>query len=180
MADIIRFTNTPQEFALASPAGKPVKGSFGDQFLHSTTDGRVVYLEPSVEVQLVHLGILKNERIRVSKKTVNRKPEWTVERVPKPSAHRSRSTLNPAEVQKLAQPAADILNGAAELDGPNSRNGDEPTLTRLEYSLRTALTAAVTAEKFSREIGHAVVFDKNDIVKMGLTLAINASREGRL
>jgi hypothetical protein len=52
------------------------------------------------------------------------------------------------------------------------------TMTALEDALRTAITAAKTAEQFGQEIGFTVKFDKDDVRSMAITLLIGKQQRG--
>jgi hypothetical protein len=79
-----------------------------------------------------------------------------------------------------AQPGNNLeqaVNGAeATPPGPKIRPSI-PSITKLEFALRTAIAAAAGAEQFGHEIGYVVRFAPDDIRAMAITVLINGSRE---
>jgi hypothetical protein len=80
---------------------------------------------------------------------------------------------------KEIPPFAPINNGHI---GTNE-NGSVPAAgqtasvpaTKLEYALKTAISAAHNAEKFGSELGYVVRFDADAIKSMAITVLINMS-----
>ena len=63
---------------------------------------------------------------------------------------------------------------AAQNEQPQPRS-----LTKLEHALKTAISAAHSAEKYSSELGYVVRFDADAIKSMAITVLINMSGESR-
>jgi hypothetical protein len=54
-----------------------------------------------------------------------------------------------------------------------------PITTKLEHALKTAISAAYNAEKYSAELGYVVRFDADAIKSMAITVLINMSEGNR-
>jgi len=54
-----------------------------------------------------------------------------------------------------------------------------PVTTKLEHALKTAISAAYNAEKYSAELGYVVRFDADAIKSMAITVLINMSEGSR-
>ena len=83
MREKIAFqTNAPVTVALAYADGLQVAGRFGDQFMYTLTDERVMYVPPVVRSKLVGLGVQPGELFTICKaerKQGNRRfIEWQV------------------------------------------------------------------------------------------------------
>lgn len=107
---------------------------------------------------------------------------------PASSADHTPAEVVPAhECSALAAPAPTpaaipIANGS--VNGSQSstpKNGNNPPLvtTKLEHALKTAISAAYNAEKYSAELGYVVRFDADAIKSMAITMLINMSEGNR-
>ena len=63
-------------------------------------------------------------------------------------------------------------------ENPSAKPPTQP-LTKLESALKTAISAAHSAEKFGAEIGYVVRFDSDAIKSMAITVLINMSEGSR-
>jgi len=172
--------NEPVQVQLKFPSGKHVEGKFGEQAMFSLLDGRVMYVPLIVEKQIQELGIKRGQPVEICKQQENGKTQWKVRRVqekpveekpqPKPAA---RAASNAPDSNRKPQPAAELLDGAVSLDGPDVDVSPDAAQSQLEHALKIALQAAKRAERFSQEIGHPVQFDTSDIRLMAQTLVIN-------
>ena len=156
----IKFAaNVPQEVALKYTDGIDTTGDYGPQVVFTLTDGRKMYLAPNVAEKLRLLKVRPGQKLRICKREItpgnSRSVVWEVEAVE-------------IRIGQMLDQAPDVHETYAE----PPRIG-----TQLEFALRTVLDAAVKAEAFSKEIGHPVQFDKDDIRSMAITLVINQSRE---
>lgn len=120
----------------------------------------------------------------------NRHPGTPLEDTIKPasSADHARTEVGPAhECSALPVPAptpaaVPIANGSANgSQSSTPKNGNNPptVTTKLEHALKTAISAAYNAEKFSAELGYVVRFDSDAIKSMAITVLINMSEGNR-
>ena len=75
-----------------------------------------------------------------------------------------------------------VANGSANgLQSSTPKNGNHPPLvtTKLEHALKTAISAAYNAEKYSADLGYVVRFDADAIKSMAITVLINMSEGSR-
>lgn len=91
--EILRFeTNVPVKVALAYEEGKLVDGRFGDQWMYTLADERVMYAAPIVAERIQKLGVRKGEPFTICKREVKdglkKRIEWQVAR---PGAEELRS-----------------------------------------------------------------------------------------
>ena len=78
--------------------------------------------------------------------------------------------------------AVPIANGSAngsQSSTPKNGNNPPPVTTKLEHALKTAISAAYNAEKYSAELGYVVRFDADAIKSMAITVLINMSEGNR-
>jgi hypothetical protein len=205
---LLRFEiNVPVEVALKDEEGKPVAGRYGDRVMYTLTDSRVMYVAPIVASRIAQLGIEPGEVFQICKRDTwqGRKKliEWHVERLtldetkaaaPKlpespDLAEASQDTLAAAApthpvpdlapvIEKSAGTQGDSAHGAALSAKQNGVCQPAPT-TKLEHALKTAISAAHSAEKFGAELGYVVRFDADAIKSMAITVLINMSEGGR-
>ena len=104
------------------------------------------------------------------------------------SADHARTEVGSAQ-ECLAPPvpaptpaAVPIANGSAngsQSSPPRNGNNPPPVTTKLEHALKTAISAAYNAEKYSAELGYVVRFDADAIKSMAITVLINMSEGNR-
>jgi hypothetical protein len=98
---------------------------------------------------------------------------------------------------ELPEPPSSAPAAAIPIDGNGNRTGESTvatspvpvttqngqpqprSLTKLEHSLKTAISAAYNAEKYGSELGYVVRFDADAIKSMAITVLINMSGESR-
>ena len=199
--NILRFqTNTPTEVALNSPQGTIVEGRYGERVLFHLTDGRVMYVPPIVARKIEAQGIAPGEPFKLCKTQVKngrlRSIEWWLRRTHAESPDRENTEI-PAEprtdiesqlVQSIAavdgahgngHPPAAAQNDATQ-NGPAQSESTEPAgVTKLEHALRTAISAAHSAERYGTDLGYVVRFDADAIKSMAITVLINMSEGAR-
>jgi len=199
--NILRFpTSVPLEVALASPQGTLVQGRYGDRMMFNLTDGQVMYVPPIVANKIEAEGIGPGEPFELCKfqvKTGQRRAiEWSVRRLDpeQPAREKSEKIQSPeTQLESDLRASVAIANGkngkqtATDDPPPNLPIVEEnlpakpPTqpLTKLESALKTAISAAHSAEKFGAEIGYVVRFDSDAIKSMAITVLINMNEGSR-
>src|SRR5450432_1385071 len=90
MPEALKFqTNIPEEVALQFLDGLDVEGRSGPQKMFTLTDGRKLYVYPTLAAKIAKLGIGRNERFTICKRemTVEGKQcvEWEVARIDPPA-----------------------------------------------------------------------------------------------
>lgn len=81
MAEYVRFeVGQPQEVALKFADGKEVEGQYGEQWMYTLTDGRVMYVEPIVAAHIRRLQIQPGECFFIEKRKKGRVNDWHVYR----------------------------------------------------------------------------------------------------
>lgn len=85
--NIVRFEmNVPMEVALQSSEGVSVAGRYGTRKMFTLTDGRVMYVPPTVAGKIEAAGIAPSECFQLCKASVKtgqrRSVEWMLERSP--------------------------------------------------------------------------------------------------
>jgi len=91
-----------------------------------------------------------------------------------------RASVALANGKNGKQPATDDPppNLPIEEENPPAKSATQP-LTKLESALKTAISAAYSAEKFGAEIGYVVRFDSDAIKSMAITVLINMNEGSR-
>ena len=194
MREIIRFTtNRPVEVAFRRGGGKRVSGDYGPQMMYTLTDERVMYVPLIVADRIQELGIGHGEPFEICKAEVRdgnrRSIEWRVSRAEQP----------PQPDASPNAPAAVSVVSKVE-DPPNgNRNGHPNGAPRFEVAwdgtllpvpvtgtavtvMETALNAALDiAQRVERRAGvnrRGLQFTSDDIRAIGLTMFIQAMRDG--
>jgi hypothetical protein len=75
-------------------------------------------------------------------------------------------------------PPSSSPNGSTS-SAPRNGNNPTPVTTKLEHALKTAISAAYSAEKYGAELGYVVRFDADAIKSMAITVLINMSEGNR-
>jgi hypothetical protein len=82
--EIVEFPpNIPITLALKYAQGKVISNQYGERIMFSTTDGRVLFLDPEVGAQIEALAINVRENFSITKQTNGRKDSpvtWVVSR----------------------------------------------------------------------------------------------------
>ena len=194
MREIIRFTtNRPVEVAFRRGGAKRVSGYYGPQMMYTLTDERVMYVPLIVADRIQELGIGYGEPFEICKAEVRdgnrRSVEWRVSRAEQPQE----------SVASLNTPAAVSIVSKVQ-DGPNGNsNGHSNRTPRFEVAwdgtllpvpvtgtavtvMETALNAAVD---IAQRVEHRAAvnrgglqFTSDDIRAIGLTMFIQAMRDG--
>lgn len=86
MSEKVQFgTNQPVEVALKYATGRVMEGEYGDSYMYSLTDGRVMFVQPIVNDRIQKLNPKAGEPLEICKAEVkrgNRRAiEWQVKRV---------------------------------------------------------------------------------------------------
>src|SRR5690349_22648615 len=189
MNEVVRFPiNTTVEVTLQFEAGKRVEGRYGDQVMYSLLDNRIMYVPPYVEQRIRELAIAAGEPLQLCKQAKtdgNRKwIEWSVRRAPQ----QPRTSPNETAAADQAQSKA-----------PNHRNGNtngKPNgsaekalalmpeqitgagITAMELALNGAAEIAHRVEGRAAAKNYSLRFSAEDIRAIGLTIFIQAMREG--
>jgi hypothetical protein len=147
---ILRLTpNVPVEIALQTPSGLEVSGQFGPQMLFSLVGNRRLYVPLKVGEEIRALTLAPGQPFILCKhqREGQRAFNWTVDR--------------------KAPDASPSHSGTPE--------GPKPA-TQIEHALKTAISAAHSAEKFATHIGYEIRFSEESIRAMAITLVINQGR----
>jgi hypothetical protein len=191
MSEILKFsTNIPEEVALRSTSGKRVEGRYGDQVMYVLFDDRVMYVPPIVASRIDELDIAAGEPIEICKAELrngNRRwIEWQVRKVD-PGQERAPDD-RPAKHAEAQKEAAKKVANASGL--PNSRfeAAADGTLlpapitgrgvTVMELSMNAAAEVAQRVENRAALRNQSLHFTSEDVRAIGLTMFIQASREG--
>ena len=94
------------------------------------------------------------------------------------SAHEGSKPPVPAPTPAAVPIANGSANGS-QSSTPKNGNNPPPVTTKLEHALKTAISAAYNAEKYSAELGYVVRFDADAIKSMAITVLINMSEGNR-
>jgi hypothetical protein len=94
------------------------------------------------------------------------------------SAHECSAPTAPAPTSAAVPIANGSTNGSQSSTSKNGNN-PPPVTTKLEHALKTAISAAHNAEKYSAELGYVVRFDADAIKSMAITVLINMSEGNR-
>jgi hypothetical protein len=200
MKEIVKFpVNTPVEVALRFEAGKRVEGRYGDQVMYSLMDNRIMYVPPYVEQRIQELAIGAGEVLLLCKKEVkdgNRKwIEWSVRRAPQQSQPSGNETIAAETAQSKAPSHGNgstdgKVNGHANghANGSNGANGGSLALAHaavtgaginaMEIALNGATELAQRVEMRAASKNYCVRFSGEDIRAIGLTIFIQAMRDG--
>jgi hypothetical protein len=182
--------------ALRWEDGKQVEGRYGQQVMYTLADQRVMYVPPIVAQQIRELGIRQGEPFVICKAEIRKGErrwiEWQVRPVDSPQ--------QPLASGNGTAAAADDLSGKAQGHRNGSTNGSsgkgalryEPTedgvllpapvdgwgVTAMELSMHAAAEIAQRVESRAMLRNQLVRFSSEDIRAIGLTLFIQAAREG--
>src|ERR1700677_3836142 len=109
---ILKFEpNTPEQVQLKFASGKP----HGNSMMYSLTDGRVMFLPQFADKQILALQARAGDRFEITKNVLDGKVRWNVQRITE-----TKPTPKPmAQANGHAQPAAQLLNAAENLDLPD-------------------------------------------------------------
>jgi hypothetical protein len=189
--NIVQFAmNSPVEIALQSPQGTVVQGRYGDRVMFHLADGRVMYVPPIVADKIAANGIPPGELFELCKARVSegrrRSIRWQVRRLARdpaqtPSESQLESDLRDSiaiALKNRSHPDAASANGDSQHSIRAEPSSPSPS-TKLEHALKTAISAACSAEKFGAELGYVVRFDSDAIKSMAITVLINMSEGGR-
>jgi hypothetical protein len=185
--EVIRFqADEVYEVALKYPDGKPVEGRFGDQVLFTTTDDRVMYLDPPVATQIKNLRIARGELIQICKRSTKRGSkrsiDWEVKRVypegKQPGA--APSTEPPANgtaqaLQQTATSTTTTANGTPSLESQLSRSIMK---TQADDAVITAIDACAKGSKYAALIGFPITFEHEDVRSLAISILIGMQQAG--
>jgi hypothetical protein len=206
MKEIVKFPiNTPVEVALRFELGRRVEGRFGDQIMYSLIDNRVMYVPPFVEQRIRELAISAGEPLLLCKtelKDGNRKwVEWSVKRAPQQPLQSPNVTVA-AEMAQSETPnhgngsTNGKVNGHANgthANGTHANGADTLSkvalvpsavtsagISAMEVALNGATELAQRVETRAASSNYFVRFSGEDIRAIGLTIFIQAMRDGGL
>ncbi len=204
MTQILGFTtNIPEEVALRSTSGKRVEGRYGEQVMYNLFDDRVMYVPPFVAERIRELDIGPGESFEICKAEAregNRKwIEWRVRKYEEPQQPRTSPNASAAAATAPSN-AQDHRNGSTNGSGnrrPNGSNGTPqtqfaaaadgtilpvpitgPAVTVMELAMNAAAEVAQRVESRAALRNHLLHFTSEDVRAIGLTMFIQASREG--
>jgi hypothetical protein len=166
--------NVPAEIVLERPEGTLVQGRYGDRVMFTLTDGRVMYVPPFVADKIQREGLAPGDRFELCKTQVKkgsrRSIEWIVRRIP---SEPEPETPLERDLRASIESVAANGNGNGH-HADREREHPAPT-TKLEHALKTAISAAYSAERYGAELGYVVRFDADAIKSMAITVLINMS-----
>ncbi len=199
MKNILRFAvNVPAVVALANERGNHVEGRYGDQVMYTLADDRVIYVPPAVEARLEELAIAAGEPFEIVKREMRNGTrkwiEWQVRKVP-PEEVAATPVAEELPLSDPPQPGgAGTGAPAPEAEGGGTNgtaNGHAgPALPALpdpisgggihamDLALNGAAEIAQRVESRAARKGYSLRFTSEDIRAIGLTLFIQAMRDG--
>ncbi len=202
MTQVLRFTtNVPEEVTLRSTSGKRVEGRYGEQMLYNLFDDRIMYVPLIVAERIRELDIGPGEAFEICKAEArdgNRKwIEWRVRKYDEPqqpptSPNGSAAAATaPSNAQEQRNGST---NGSANGHSHNSqaqtdfRAAADGTIlpvpitgkgvTVMEVALNAAAEVAQRVENRAALRNYSLHFTSEDIRAIGLTMFIQAGREG--
>jgi hypothetical protein len=117
--------NVPVQIALKYSEPRMCAGQSGERAMFSTTDNRVLFLDPQVAGRITELGINVRENFTITRKSTGKRgerDEWAVERVvgEQPNGTFVAPKLAETPAPKPAQRASCAAGGAALVDEANA------------------------------------------------------------
>ena len=196
--EVVKFAiDAPVIVALRYETGKPVEGRYGDQVMYSLMDDRVMYVPPYVEQRIRELAIAAGEPLQLCKQAKSdghRKwIEWSVRRAPQQPLPSANETAAAAQAPGKAQNHGNgSTNGKANGHTTGSAYADlaEKALavvpdvitgagiTAMELALNGAAEIAHRVEGRAATKNYSLRFSSEDIRAIGLTIFIQAMRDG--
>lgn len=142
----------PEVIALKYPTPKPARDGFNgeSQVRWMLMDGRAFYTPAEFQSQVEVLKIRAGERFEVLK------------------TREGRNAV--LKVRRIAQPVSQLLD-SGDLEGYKCDVSPVPP-TKLESALKTAVSAAASAEKHGQQIGYTIRFQPQDIRAMAISVLI--------
>ncbi len=207
MSQILRFTtNVPEEVTLRSTSGKRVEGRYGEQMMYNLFDDRIMFVPLIVADRIRELDIGPGEAFEVCKAEAregNRKwIEWRVRKYDQPqqpptspngSAAAAPAPSN-AQEQRNASTNGSTNGHGHSGPGQNGHSqgqyeaGPDGTIlpvpitgrgvTVMEVAMNAAAEVAQRVESRAAIRNYSLHFTSEDIRAIGLTMFIQASRDG--
>ncbi len=203
MSQILRFTtNVPEEVTLRSASGKRVEGRYGEQMMYNLFDDRIMFVPPIVAQRIRELDIGEGEAFEICKAEAregNRKwIEWRVRKYDEPQQPPT-SANGSAAAATAPSNAEEQKNGntGGRGNGHSDSNGHAQTqyeagldgtilpvpitgrgVTVMEVALNAAAEVAQRVENRAALRSYSLHFTSEDIRAIGLTMFIQASRDG--
>lgn len=175
MAEIIRFDlNIPQTVTLKYAGGKEVEGRYGNQFMYSLADGRVMYVDPDVAAKITEQAIAPGQPFAICKREIkqgrSRRIEWQVVRVEDAGqTGQIGQAERGAPPARAAAPSATTRTADANSTAPRSS-------TIASQMMGSALVAAIDslliAEQYGKKQGMELQFEEEDVRAVAATLFI--------
>ncbi len=207
MSQILRFTtNIPEEVTLRSTSGKRVEGRYGEQMMYNLFDDRIMFVPLIVADRIRELDIAQGEAFEICKAEARdgtRKwIEWQVRKYDRPQQPptspngSAAAATTPGNAQEQRNTST---NGSANGHGHNGhgQNGHaqgqyEPGpdgailpvpitgrgVTVMEVAMNAAAEVAQRVENRAALRNYSLHFTSEDIRAIGLTMFIQASRDG--
>jgi hypothetical protein len=187
----------PTEVTLRWDDGKQVEGRYGQQVMYTLTNDRIMFVPPVVAERISELGIRQGEPFEICKAEIRKDDrrwiEWQVRRIATPQQPASLGNGTAAAAECPSTKAQDPRNGST--NGSSNNKGAlryEPTeggvllpapidgrgVTAMELSMHAAVEIAQRVEGRAMLRNQSVRFSSEDIRAIGLTLFIQAAREG--
>ncbi len=197
MSEILRFnTNMPTEVTLRWDEGKQVEGRYGRQIMYTLADDRIMFVPPVVAGRISELGIKQGEPFEICKAEIRQEDrrwiEWQVRRIAGPQQPSTSGNGSAAAAGNLDRKAQDHRNGSTNGSSGRGALSYEPTeeglllpapvdgwgVTAMELSMHAAAEIAQRVESRAMLRNQVVRFSSEDIRAIGLTLFIQAAKEG--
>lgn len=168
--EIIRFEPGKAETVVLKYAqGKEIDGKYGAQFMYTTMDGRIFFLDPDVGRALEDLRLRENEAVAILKtKRARGGFDWDVERVRRPQL-----------VEETAPPPPAPPMTAAAAPAPEPAPGVNTETARMMSCFKSAIDAVSEAQTYANRKSLGITFTSENITSAALSCYINKCREGR-
>ena len=208
LSEKVQFHNGETELVtLRFDSGKLTPGRYGDQYMFGLEDGRIMFVEPAVNAQIVELGARRGDTIGITKRSEKQGrstvTNWDVEIV-----QAATDENEPPDWARQPEPA----RTPERMDGykpyaarTEQRQAPAPVETRIERQpvrevsqaqaaasspaserdqllrcLIHAIDAARLASRYAADQGQPVQFGGEDIRALALSVFIGHQKAGRV
>lgn len=171
--DIIRFEpNKPETVNLRFSEGKEIDGKFGPQFMYTTTDDRIFFLDPPVAARLDALSLAMHEEVRIGKMSrAKGGTEWMIEQ-PQRLQPVAPVAARPAPPANEPPPFAPEETAAAPA-------AVQPLRGKFSAAYMVAIDVLQEAQVYATRKGMPLAFTGEDVRALAATLIIDQQRGGR-